>query len=141
VLGDLSVVYTDSEACDKEVAMNASPWRATFDEQLKNSLQLLPITDEWSPQRPSENTLKITRLLVDEIWRTELPPPSVTVAADGSIHIKWRKGSRQFSVMVMPDQIVEYCFVENGQLVPEDGSLAVDQFNRVNEFLGWLLLG
>jgi hypothetical protein len=121
--------------------MNASPWRATFDEQLKNSLQLLPITDEWSPQRPSENTLKITRLLVDEIWRTELPPPSVTVAADGSIHIKWRKGSRQFSVMVMPDQIVEYCFVENGQLVPEDGSLAVDQFNRVNEFLGWLLLG
>jgi hypothetical protein len=122
--------------------MNASPWRATFDEQLKNSLQLLPSTDEWSPQRPSETTLKITRSLIDEIWRTELPPPSVTIAADGGIHIKWQKGLRQFSVFVMPDGAVEYCFVENGRVIPEEGSLArTSEFGRVNEFLAWLLLG
>ncbi len=122
--------------------MNASLWRATFDEQLNHSLQLPPSTDEWSPKRPSEGTVKVTRSLVDQIWRTEIPPPVLTVAADGSIHVKWRKGSRQFSIVAMPDETVEYCFVENGQAVPEeDGSLAAHEYRRVNEFLAWLLLG
>jgi hypothetical protein len=121
--------------------MNASPWRATFDEQLNHSLQLPLNADEWSPQRPSEGTLRVTRSLVDQIWRTELPPPAVTIAADGSVHVKWQKGHRQFSIMVMPDEVVEYCFVENGRVVPEEGSLAAQEFSRVNEFLAWLLVG
>lgn len=126
---------------NEEVAMNASPWRATFDEQLKHSLQLPPDADEWSPKRPSEGTLQVTRSLIDQIWRTELPPPLVTIAADGSVHVKWQKGRRQFSVMIMPDEVVEYCFVENGRVVPEEGSLAAQEFSRVNEFLAWLLVG
>jgi hypothetical protein len=43
--------------------------------------------------------------------------------------------------MVMPDEVVEYCFVENGRVVPEEGSLAAQEFSRVNEFLAWLLVG
>src|ERR1700688_2573634 len=103
----------------RRLALNSSPWRATFDEQLRHSALLPETSDEWSPKRPSSGVLKTTESLVDQIWRTELPPPILTVAADGSVHVKWRKGSRQFSVITLPDETVEYCFVENGRVITE----------------------
>jgi hypothetical protein len=121
--------------------LNPSPWRADFDQQLRRASSLPENADEWSPKRPSPNVVKVVDSLIGEIRRTELPPPLLTVAADGSVHVKWRKGSRQFSVMVLPDETVEYCFVEAGRVIPEEGTLAPHEFSRVNEFLAWLLIG
>jgi len=117
--------------------MDLNVWRKTLDERLDwtASLPNPEIPDRVSSIRPNDTVIRLVRQIRDRIELSDIPASTLTVAADGGVHIKWRLGHGRFSLFLFPDETIEYILGREGEDKFEDGEIGTYELGRINYFL------
>src|SRR5437764_872630 len=85
---------------------------AHFREQLVRLAKLERGSDNWSPHRPSATALKTAQRIGEDTGRDHLFVSVVAATSEGGIQLKWQGAHRQFSLVLYPDQTMEYLFLD-----------------------------
>src|SRR5712692_4135554 len=86
-------------------------WSAHFQDELEKLARLPPGSDTWSPHRPKPDVLDTARQIGEDAGRCGRFVSIVSATSEGGIQLKWQDPVKELSLLVYPDQTVEYLLV------------------------------
>lgn len=110
---------------------------------VRRILELERLQADWdgygSPPVGRETASRTIGLIrqIAELGVENLTAPFVGPVADGGITLEWKAGSRQMSIVVLPEGSIEYLKWESSEQF-EEGELSLRSPGRLRELVSWL---
>ena len=112
---------------------DSGDWRSHFEKQLKRLEDLPAGQDSWSPHRPSRELLEAATRIADDASRHGAYVALVTATSEGGIQLKWQNAINEFSILLYPNQTVEYFYQTADRTRRESGDL--NNIQEAGEFV------
>lgn len=108
-------------------------WRERLQQKLQKLEQLPPGSDSWSPHRPKMEILAAARQISEDAGRCGRFVSIIAATSEGGIQLKWQDLQKELSLLIYPDQTVEYLFVRRDREERQSGQLP--DVHRAGDFV------
>lgn len=108
-------------------------WRERLQQQLQKLEQLPPGSDSWSPHRPKAEILTAARQISEDVGRCGQFVSIIAATSEGGIQLKWQDLEKELSLLIYPDQTVEYLIVRRDREESQSGQ--IQDVHRAADFV------